>query len=70
MNKTWLKATLAVQMTTATDEQRKQSFNAIVQDATDEQLSAFGKVLETLTGDDFVAANVTNAFKYTVAPTA
>lgn len=70
MTKTWLKATLAVQMTTDTDEKRKQSFNAIVEGATDEQLSAFGKVLETLTGNDFVAANVTNNYQYTVAPTA
>ncbi|RRK09482.1 hypothetical protein D1831_12460 [Lactiplantibacillus garii] len=70
MNKTWLKATLAVQMTTDADENRKQTFNGIVKDVTDEQLSAFGKVLETLTGDDLVSANVTNAYKYTFTPAA
>lgn len=35
MTKTWLKATLTVQTTTELDEQRKQTFNAIAQDATD-----------------------------------
>ncbi|WP_338231003.1 hypothetical protein [Lactiplantibacillus paraxiangfangensis] len=70
MKKTWLKATLAVLMTTDTDVKRKQSFNAIAQDATDEQLAAFGKVLETLTGNDFVSANITNAYQYTSTPAA
>ncbi|WP_318766676.1 DUF1659 domain-containing protein [Lactiplantibacillus carotarum] len=70
MQKTWLKATLAVQMTTDTDVKRKQSFNGIVQGATDEQLNAFGKVLETLTGNDFDFANITNAYHYTVNPVA
>nr|WP_262339901.1 hypothetical protein [Lactiplantibacillus plantarum] len=51
MTKTWLKATLTVQTTTELDEQRKQTFNAIAQDATDEQLAAFGKIVEVLTGD-------------------
>ncbi|WP_421429944.1 hypothetical protein [Lactiplantibacillus plantarum] len=50
MTKTWLKATLTVQTTTELDEQRKQTFNAIAQDATDEQLAAFGKIVEVLTG--------------------
>lgn len=40
MTKTWLKATLTVQTTTELDEQRKQTFNGIAQDATDEQLAA------------------------------
>ncbi|CAJ1227064.1 hypothetical protein [Lactiplantibacillus xiangfangensis] len=70
MKKTWLKATLAVLMTTDTDVKRKQSFNAITQDATDEQLAAFGKVLEALTGNDFVSANITNAYQYTSTPAA
>lgn len=64
MTKTWLKATLAVQMESDTEEKRKQSFTAIVQDASEQQLTAFSKVLETLTGDSFVAANITNAFRY------
>lgn len=67
MTKTWLKATLAVQMESDTEEKRKQSFNAIVQDASEQQLTAFSKVLETLTGDSFVAANITNAFRYNTA---
>ncbi|WP_047999291.1 hypothetical protein [Lactiplantibacillus herbarum] len=67
MKKTWLKATLTVQMETDTDEQRKQTFTAIAQDATDEQLAVFGKVLETLTGDHFKTANITNAYRYVTA---
>ncbi|WP_122551473.1 DUF1659 domain-containing protein [Lactiplantibacillus plantarum] len=63
MTKTWLKETLTVQTTTELDEQRKQTFNAIAQDATDEQLAAFGKIVEVLTGDQFTAANLANAYR-------
>lgn len=70
MTKTWLKATLTVQTTTELDEQRKQTFNGIVQDATDEQLAAFGKVVEVLTDDQFMAANLVNAYRYDPHPVA
>ncbi|MEN8553333.1 hypothetical protein [Lactiplantibacillus plantarum] len=65
MTKTWLKATLTVQTTTELDEQRKQTFNAI-----DEQLAAFGKIVEVLTGDQFTAANLANAYRYDPQPIA
>ncbi|KEZ14601.1 hypothetical protein Lp90_1100 [Lactiplantibacillus plantarum] len=70
MTKTWLKATLTVQTTMELDEQRKQTFNAIAQDATDEQLAAFGKIVEVLTGDQFTAANLANAYRYDPQPIA
>lgn len=70
MKKTWLKANLAVQLVTDADEPRKQSFNGLIQDATDEQLTAFSHVLETLTGNSFVSANITNAYRYNTVPTA
>lgn len=70
MTKTRLKATLTVQTTTELDEQRKQTFNAIAQDATDEQLAAFGKIVEVLTGDQFTAANLANAYRYDPQPIA
>ncbi|AUH36669.1 hypothetical protein CXZ13_04870 [Lactiplantibacillus plantarum] len=70
MTKIWLKATLTVQTTTELDEQRKQTFNAIAQDATDEQLAAFGKIVEVLTGDQFTAANLANAYRYDPQPIA
>ncbi|MCT4461426.1 DUF1659 domain-containing protein [Lactiplantibacillus plantarum] len=70
MTKTWLKATLTVQTTTELDEQRKQTFNAIAQDATDEQLAAFGKIVEVLTDDQFTAANLANAYRYDPQPIA
>ncbi|OAZ75662.1 hypothetical protein [Lactiplantibacillus plantarum] len=70
MTKTLLKATLTVQTTTELDEQRKQTFNAIAQDATDEQLAAFGKIVEVLTGDQFTAANLANAYRYDPQPIA
>ncbi|MDN7034693.1 hypothetical protein [Lactiplantibacillus plantarum] len=70
MTKTWLKETLTVQTTTELDEQRKQTFNAIAQDATDEQLAAFGKIVEVLTGDQFTAANLANAYRYDPQPIA
>ena len=70
MTKTWIKATLTVQTTTELVEQRKQTFNAIAQDATDEQLAAFGKIVEVLTGDQFTAANLANAYRYDPQPIA
>ncbi|MCG0677829.1 hypothetical protein [Lactiplantibacillus plantarum] len=70
MTKTWLKATLTVQTTTELVEQRKQTFNGIAQDATDEQLAAFGKIVEVLTGDQFMAANLVNAYRYDPQPVA
>ncbi|BBM20555.1 DUF2922 family protein [Lactobacillus pentosus] len=51
MTKTWLKATLTVLTTTDLDEQRKHTFNGIAQDATDEQLAAFGKVISQAMAD-------------------
>ncbi|ASG78821.1 MULTISPECIES: hypothetical protein [Lactiplantibacillus] len=70
MTKTWLKATLTVLTTTDLDEQRKHTFNGIAQDATDEQLAAFGKVIEVLTGDQFTTANLANAYRYDPQPAA
>ncbi|AYE59927.1 hypothetical protein CO218_12895 [Lactiplantibacillus plantarum] len=54
MTKTWLKATLTVQTTTELDE----------------QLAAFGKIVEVLTGDQFTAANLANAYRYDPHPIA
>lgn len=70
MNKTWLKATLAVEMLTPTGEPLKQNFTGIVKDANDEQLLAFAKVLETVTGNDFFSAKINDSFEYTAVTTA
>ncbi|BDZ30505.1 hypothetical protein RA086_04905 [Lactiplantibacillus sp. WILCCON 0030] len=64
MNKTWLKSTLAVELKDRDNVVRKQTFTAITQEATNEQLTTFGKALETLTGQTFDAAKITNFYQY------
>ncbi|MFC6201205.1 hypothetical protein ACFP1L_04730 [Lactiplantibacillus nangangensis] len=69
MNKTWMKSTLAVEMLDGENVVRKQAFNAIAPEATNEQLTSFGKTLETLTGQSFRNAKIANFYQY-VAPVA
>lgn len=64
MNKTWLKSTLAVEMVDAENVVRKQAFTAIAPAVTNEQLTAFGKTLETLTGQTFQVGKITSFYQY------
>jgi hypothetical protein len=68
MNKTWMKSTLVVEMQTEDGQKHKQAFNAITQDLTDTQLTAFSTALEALTGDQLTIANVVSYYQYHAAP--
>lgn len=64
MEKTWQKASVVVEMHTDTDVKRKQTLNAVTQAVTNEQLTTLGHVMEALTGNHFITANVTNYYQY------
>ncbi|AVK62261.1 hypothetical protein C5Z25_10970 [Lactobacillus sp. CBA3605] len=69
MNKIWKKSALAVELQNAAGETHKQLFTAIVQDATDAQLTTFSKALETLTAHQFVNAEVIAYYEYNAVTT-
>ena len=43
----------------------KHTFNHVIENATDDQIIQFGKIVETLSGEAFQAANVTTVSKVT-----
>ncbi|MFC6179807.1 DUF1659 domain-containing protein [Lactiplantibacillus daowaiensis] len=69
MNKTWMKATLVVDLLSEDGQKHKQAFNALTQDITDAQLTTFNTALETLTGDKVKTANVVSYYQYHTVPT-